>query len=128
MDDSPIAPACSAFAFPELFSLAQSLRRREGIATYCIAHGLQLLHADRNFDGLEKQLGLNAVGRETGERQILEKAGHADIENGTTKTRGLSSDGAGEPGFARSRLSGKDQIASSARKPNCSGHSSPPLA
>jgi predicted nucleic acid-binding protein len=63
MDDSPIAPACSAFALPDLFSLTQSLRRREGIATYCIAHGLQLLHVDRDFEVFEKQLGLNAVGR-----------------------------------------------------------------
>ena len=32
------------------------------IATYCIAHGLQLLHADRDFDGLEKELGLTIAG------------------------------------------------------------------
>ena len=33
------------------------------IATYCIAHGLQLLHADRDFDVLEKELGLAVTGR-----------------------------------------------------------------
>jgi predicted nucleic acid-binding protein len=33
------------------------------IATYCIANGLQLLHADRDFDGLEKELGLMIAGR-----------------------------------------------------------------
>jgi predicted nucleic acid-binding protein len=33
------------------------------IATYCIAHGLQLLHSDRDFDGLEKELGLMIAGR-----------------------------------------------------------------
>ena len=33
------------------------------IATYCIAHGLQLLHADRDFDVLEQELGLTIVGR-----------------------------------------------------------------
>jgi predicted nucleic acid-binding protein len=33
------------------------------IATYCIAHGLQLLHSDRDFDVLEKELGLTIAGR-----------------------------------------------------------------
>ena len=28
------------------------------IGTYCLVHGLQLLHADRDFDVLEKELGL----------------------------------------------------------------------
>ena len=28
------------------------------IGTYCIVHGLKLLHADRDFDVLEKELGL----------------------------------------------------------------------
>lgn len=28
------------------------------IGAYCIGHGLQLLHADRDFDVLEKELGL----------------------------------------------------------------------
>jgi predicted nucleic acid-binding protein len=28
------------------------------IGTYCIVHGLRLLHADRDFDVLEKELGL----------------------------------------------------------------------
>lgn len=28
------------------------------IGAYCIVHGLQLLHADRDFDVLEKELGL----------------------------------------------------------------------
>jgi predicted nucleic acid-binding protein len=32
------------------------------IATYCIAYGLKLLHADRDFDVLEKELGLTVVG------------------------------------------------------------------
>ena len=32
------------------------------IATYCVAHGLKLLHADRDFDVLEKELGLTVVG------------------------------------------------------------------
>lgn len=31
------------------------------IATYCIAHGLQLLHQDRDFDHFEKHLGLRVV-------------------------------------------------------------------
>lgn len=31
------------------------------IATYCIAHSLKLLHADRDFDVLEKELGLTVV-------------------------------------------------------------------
>jgi hypothetical protein len=33
------------------------------IATYCVAHDLQLLHSDRDFDGLEKELGLTIAGR-----------------------------------------------------------------
>ncbi len=33
------------------------------IGTYCIAHGLPLLHADRDFDPLEAELGLTAVRR-----------------------------------------------------------------
>jgi predicted nucleic acid-binding protein len=33
------------------------------IATYCIVNGLQLLHADRDFDGLEKELGLMIAAR-----------------------------------------------------------------
>jgi predicted nucleic acid-binding protein len=32
------------------------------IATYCVAHGLKLLHADRDFEVLEKELGLTVVG------------------------------------------------------------------
>jgi predicted nucleic acid-binding protein len=32
------------------------------IATYCVAHGLQLLHADRDFEVLEKELGLTVLG------------------------------------------------------------------
>jgi predicted nucleic acid-binding protein len=28
------------------------------IATYCILHGLELLHADRDFDAMEQHLGL----------------------------------------------------------------------
>jgi predicted nucleic acid-binding protein len=32
------------------------------IATYCLAHGLKLLHADRDFEVLEKELGLTVVG------------------------------------------------------------------
>ena len=32
------------------------------IATYCVAHGLTLLHADRDFEVLEKELGLIVVG------------------------------------------------------------------
>jgi predicted nucleic acid-binding protein len=28
------------------------------IGTYCLVHGLELLHADRDFDVLEKELGL----------------------------------------------------------------------
>jgi predicted nucleic acid-binding protein len=28
------------------------------IGTYCLVHGLQLLHADRDFDVLEQELGL----------------------------------------------------------------------
>ncbi len=32
------------------------------IATYCVAHGLKLLHADRDFEVLEKELGLAVVG------------------------------------------------------------------
>ncbi len=31
------------------------------IGTYCIVHGLALLHADRDFDVLERELGLVAV-------------------------------------------------------------------
>ena len=31
------------------------------IGTYCIVHGVGLLHADRDFDVLEKELGLVAV-------------------------------------------------------------------
>ena len=31
------------------------------IATYCIAHSLKLLHADRDFEVLEKELGLTVV-------------------------------------------------------------------
>ncbi|MGO8955481.1 MAG: PIN domain nuclease [Rhodomicrobium sp.] len=33
------------------------------IATYCIAHGLPLLHADRDFDVAETELGLAVVRR-----------------------------------------------------------------
>ena len=32
------------------------------IATYCLAHGLKLLHADRDFEVLEQELGLIVVG------------------------------------------------------------------
>jgi predicted nucleic acid-binding protein len=32
------------------------------IATYCVAHGLTLLHADRDFEVLEKELGLIVMG------------------------------------------------------------------
>jgi predicted nucleic acid-binding protein len=32
------------------------------IATYCVAHGLTLLHADRDFELLEKELGLIVMG------------------------------------------------------------------
>jgi hypothetical protein len=32
------------------------------IATYCVAHGLKLLHADKDFEVLEKELGLTVVG------------------------------------------------------------------
>jgi predicted nucleic acid-binding protein len=31
------------------------------IATYCIQHGHELLHNDRDFDGFEKYLGLRVV-------------------------------------------------------------------
>lgn len=31
------------------------------IATFCISHGLQLLHADRDFDALEEHLGLQVA-------------------------------------------------------------------
>lgn len=31
------------------------------IATFCISHKLQLLHADRNFDAMEEYLGLQVV-------------------------------------------------------------------
>lgn len=31
------------------------------IATYCIAHGLELLHQDRDFDHFEQHLGLRVV-------------------------------------------------------------------
>jgi predicted nucleic acid-binding protein len=32
------------------------------IATYCVAHGVKLLHADRDFEVLENELGLTVVG------------------------------------------------------------------
>ena len=32
------------------------------VATYCVVHGLKLLHADRDFEVLEKELGLTVVG------------------------------------------------------------------
>lgn len=31
------------------------------IGTYCLAHGLKLLHDDRDFDGMERHLGLSVV-------------------------------------------------------------------
>ena len=31
------------------------------IATFCISHGLQLFHADRDFDAIETHLGLRVV-------------------------------------------------------------------
>ena len=31
------------------------------IATYCIAHDVELLHSDRDFDGFERHLGLRVV-------------------------------------------------------------------
>lgn len=31
------------------------------IGTYCLVHGLELLHADRDFDVLEKELGLKVA-------------------------------------------------------------------
>jgi predicted nucleic acid-binding protein len=31
------------------------------IATFCISHGLYLLHADRDFDAIEEHLGLQVV-------------------------------------------------------------------
>ena len=31
------------------------------IATFCVSHGLQLLHADRDFDAMEEHLGLQVV-------------------------------------------------------------------
>ena len=31
------------------------------VGTYCIAHGIALLHADRDFDALEAELGLKVV-------------------------------------------------------------------
>ncbi len=37
------------------------------IGTYCLVHGLSLLHADRDFDVLEAELGLSVVRRLRGE-------------------------------------------------------------
>lgn len=47
---------------------------------------------------------------EARQRQILEETGHPNIGNGIIEAGRLPSDGAGKPSFARSRLSGQDQV------------------
>jgi hypothetical protein len=47
---------------------------------------------------------------ETGDAQVFEQAGHPQIENGMIEPSGLASEGAPQPGFAGSGLTGDDKI------------------
>lgn len=47
---------------------------------------------------------------EPGKAQVLEQARHAQVEDGVIEPRGLTAEGAGEPGFSRAGLAGDDHI------------------
>lgn len=59
----PEIAVLGAINFRRLRSLGVTIRSSVDlvVATYCLAHGHQLLHDDRDFDHFERHLGLNVL-------------------------------------------------------------------
>ena len=59
----PEIAVLAATNFRRLRSLGVTIRSSVDlvVATYCLAHGHQLLHDDRDFDHFERHLGLNVL-------------------------------------------------------------------